>query len=246
MNQELENRLVRLENCCSDYRTQIMELEERLRRTMMNLEERLRKTNEILEERLHRSRAPSEEKSEILEDRLHRSRAPAEEKSEMENRKVVLKPVPEYKTGGPETDSDPRMRFFKDQSEAYQNGHDSMDYLNLNEHNRYYYRRTRDEYLTPLDKLEPLGKFKKLVVPSNQHGVRPMLPYYMYTIFFAKKQLKCDDGDELYYTDEPPLEESIPLSIHDFKLQTTEPSPTRRGLGGRKNKTRKNKILHKR
>jgi hypothetical protein len=197
-NIELEDRLAKLEKCCNEYKSQFNELREQL-----------------MSSRPH-------DRSEKAEGIVQHELA----KSAMVNRQIVLKPVPEYKTGGPERDSDPRMSFFKDQSESYQNRHDSMDYLNLNEHNRYYYRRTRDEYLKPLDSLEPLGKFKKLVVPANQHGYRPVLPYYVYTIHFAKKKIKCDDGDELYYTDEPPLDESIPLNIHDVQIQSDTKGPS--------------------
>ena len=70
-----------------------------------------------------------------------------------------------------------------------------------------------------------------------------------------KKKIKCDDGDELYYTDEPPIDESVPLTIHDIPLARDESksgvslpplSSRRSGLGGRKKKSRKNKVLHKR
>ena len=70
MNQEVESRLAKLENCCADYRTQIGELEERVRghreeerrlqRTYQEMEERLRETHEGLERRLHRATRPPE------------------------------------------------------------------------------------------------------------------------------------------------------------------------------------------
>jgi uncharacterized protein YukE len=54
MNQEFENRLVKLETCCTDYRTQIGELEERVRGHREE-ERRLQRTYEEMEERLRRS-----------------------------------------------------------------------------------------------------------------------------------------------------------------------------------------------
>ena len=65
MNQELESRLAKLENCCADYRTQIGELEEkvlshkeeekRLHRTYEEMEERLRQIQEELNGQLRRT-----------------------------------------------------------------------------------------------------------------------------------------------------------------------------------------------
>ena len=65
MNQELESRLAKLENCCADYRTQIGELEEkvlshkeeekRLHRTYEEMEERLRQSQEELNGQLRRT-----------------------------------------------------------------------------------------------------------------------------------------------------------------------------------------------
>jgi hypothetical protein len=56
MNQEVESRLAKLENCCADYRTQIGELEERLTRT-----------HEEVGERLHRFRQELVDKQEYYE-----------------------------------------------------------------------------------------------------------------------------------------------------------------------------------
>jgi len=144
----------------------------------------------------------------------------------------MLKRVPQnirmdpYKSG---FDDDPRFVFFKRQGQRARFGAIVPHiYLNSGENNtNYYYRRIGDQ-------LEPLGKFTKLDLPSNQHQDGAFKGYLKYTIDFDRGQIISDAGDELYYTDYPPAAGSVPLTINDI--------PAARNVGGRKRtkKYRKN------
>jgi|688.fasta_scaffold277402_2 hypothetical protein len=69
MNQEVESRLVKLENCCADYRTQIGELEERLRQVRSYEREVIPEFNRFADSEVEASKTVMERRFEEIEKR---------------------------------------------------------------------------------------------------------------------------------------------------------------------------------
>ncbi len=193
----LARRVERLEQCCDDHTTKIRELEGILRRTRS--QDQSPKSGAIFPSIRSVDTAvvtPSRPQAEaVITPSIPVDTQP---------KSILAKPVPEHipMTSRMGLDDDPRIQFFISQSELYQvSGHSpASHYLNLDETNtKYYYRKIGG-------KLEPLGKFKKLIWPHNQFQAASWNGINVYTIIFDKAQIKSEDGDELYYTDKPPTE----------------------------------------
>lgn len=102
--------------------------------------------------------------------------------------------------------------FFSHQEGIIQPSLSEHIYIPSGENNtKYYYRKNGDN-------LEPLGKFTRLDLPVNQAKSSGYKGYLKYTITFDRSQsISNDAGDELYYTDEPPADGSVPLTTNDIK-----------------------------
>ena len=126
---------------------------------------------------------------------------------------MLLKKVPAHSFIKPyhNLSDNPRWVFFQIQGERQKQGALIPHiYIPSGENNtKYYYRKNGDQ-------LEPLGKFTKLEMESNQHLSGMWKGYPVYTIDFDRGQSISDAGDELYYTDEPPAAGSVPLTINDI------------------------------
>jgi len=151
----------------------------------------------------------------------------------MSLRPVFLKPVPErvrtdpYRGG---LEDDPRVAFFSRQDGVTTGGlpgyggHEHVIiwtfWESLGEtsekNTKYYYRKNGD-------KLEPLGKFLRLEMAANQTRQSTLVykGYLEYKIVFHLSVSLSDPADELYYTDNPPLEENVPLTFRSSENDGT-------------------------
>lgn len=147
----------------------------------------------------------------------------------------MLKPVPNHIKIDPfkgGLNDDPRWSFFVTQGQQNDDPYNII-YLNSSENNNnYYYRKTGDTN-------EPLGKFTKLVMPTNQTrnigpgGFKGYLEYYIEfdRIYDSNNKLiKVNTAvmtDELYYTDTEidVKENNITKKIEKTKLNDVKENP---------------------
>ena len=200
----LNKRIIQLEECNNNLNTYIVKLEEFFNRKINKIKldcENYKNNNDENNKNNNdkNNKDNNEENNENNNiDILFNNENNKNNENNENNIDMLLKPIPEhiklnpYKGG---LDDDPRWVFFRHQKGITQPIPSEGIYLNSDENNtNYYYRKNGD-------KLEHLGKFTKLYMPSNQHGSNVFKGYLIYTIFFDKQNIISDAGDKLYYTD---------------------------------------------